>query len=339
MSLKKAFLALAFLPLISLPSQASFGKDLEGSFLGVSKYKMGRKGPNLAATRIYLDEVQGERGSYHAVLLEYVNIMKMFPQYAATNAVPKLNELIGHLKYITKKVQALKIVPTNIEGKMNIYPLIVEGDKIVADKANPVGVLTVQKSSHPSYALGGAEIRFTAGQKGAPQEIFFPYKGDGKISGLQYHKAKIIYETIGLDSTWRKNFLTGPYLSAYGRTNDEVLSLSTDRGQEIMDFKISSTASGMKKSEREEMFTNKKSAFLEGTFESLEPVDGMFIVKPINAQTQTNKEMSKRIGLFIDIFDATKKLNQDVVELVFVNPENPEDFLMYYEHPENGEGN
>ena len=45
------------------------------------------------------------------------------------------------------------------------------------------------------------------------------------------------------------------------------------------------------------------------------------------------------MALFLDVFDASKtKLKQDVVELVFVDSKDTKDFLMYYEHPDNGEG-
>ena len=47
------------------------------------------------------------------------------------------------------------------------------------------------------------------------------------------------------------------------------------------------------------------------------------------------QHVTNRIGLFIDIFDATISRNEDVVELALVNPNNSRDFLMYYEHPDN----
>ena len=53
---------------------------------------------------------------------------------------------------------------------------------------------------------------------------------------------------------------------------------------------------------------------------------------------KTTSEVKDRIGLFIDILDATKALNQDVVKFTLINPEDLSDFLMYYEDPENGEG-
>jgi hypothetical protein len=158
------------------------------------------------------------------------------------------------------------------------------------------------------------------------------------MSGIQYSIANATYTRVGLDSTWRKEFLPGPYLSAYARNNDEVLTLRKTRKGEYMNFILNPEMADKKPKSREKMFTNKKSAFLKGNFESIEAADGMFLVKPMEATAATVNVLNGRIGLFIDIFDATKALNQDVVELVFVNTEDPEDFLMYYEHPENGEG-
>ncbi len=316
--------------------QASYGRDLNGTYLGVSHYKPFHRGPNRAATRLYLHEVQGEGGSYYAVLLEYVNLFKMAPQYVASSKLPAANEVIGYLKEITKKISVYKVVPTKKDGTLTMHPLKVIGNKIVAQKIKNPRKLILQKEGELPHALAGATI--TCNQEGQPKEIFFPMKKDGKISGIQYSIAKLVYEKVGLDSTWRKDFLPGPYLSAYGRLNDTVLELKKEDSQETMDFVLNPEQANKPKRKREKMFTNAKSAFLEGSFDVLEPADGMFILKPIKAEAATNSILAQRIGLFIDIFDATRVLNQDVVELVFVNTENPEDFLMYYEHPDNGEG-
>lgn len=327
--------------LLPLSAMANYGRDLDGTYLGVSRYKPLHRGPNRAATRIYLHEIEGERGAYHMVLLEYVNLLKMAPQYVAANKAPAVSKVIGYLKEITKKISVHKVVPTKVDGTLNIYPVKVDGDKIVAIKTKtprklilkPGKVGTTEGLEH---SLSGAII--TSNSKAQPDHIFFPMKNDGKLSGHQYAIAKTTYEKVGLNSTWRKDFLPGPYLSAYGRLNDEVLTLRKTRKGEFMNYVLNPEMASKKRSKREKMFTNKKSAFLQGNFESIEAADGMFIVKPIDANTQTINVLDGKIGLFIDIFDATEALNQDVVELVFVNTENPEDFLMYYEHPENGEG-
>ena len=74
------------------------------------------------------------------------------------------------------------------------------------------------------------------------------------------------------------------------------------------------------------MFTNPKSAFLKGVFSVSEPHDGMFLFSPIKTNKKTINIVKGRIGLFIDIFDATKSLKMDVVELALINPDDPEDF-------------
>jgi hypothetical protein len=80
------------------------------------------------------------------------------------------------------------------------------------------------------------------------------------------------------------------------------------------------------------------SAFLKGEFTISEPRDGMFLYHSVNADNKTNDVVKNKIGLFIDVFDATKSLGQDVVELALIDSEKPADSLMYYEDPENGEG-
>jgi hypothetical protein len=316
---------------------ASFGRDLTGSYLGVADYKFAHKGPNNAASRLYLHEIDGEKGSYYALIHEYVNLLNMFPEYVAAAKAPAINKIIGYLKDITSKIEVYKMTPTAIEGEFHFYPIKVEGEKLVVVSTKKPRHLKLKKGSDLEHPLEGAIITSNGG-KGQPKEIFFPEDNDKKYNGIQYTIASFVYKKIGLDSTWRKSFLPGPYLSAYGRLNDVVLDLKNEGNQNISTFKINPAMAKKSKRSRGRMFTNKKSAYLEGTYETLEPAEGMFLFKPIKSNKKTNSELSSRIGLFIDIFDATKALNQDVVELVLVDPEHPEDFLMYYEHPENGEG-
>lgn len=315
---------------------ASFGRDLNGTYLGVADYKFGRRGPNKAATRLYLHEIEGERGSYNAVLLEYVNLLDMAPEYVAAAKAPAVNKVIGYLKNITRKIYVYKVVPAEAPGTFNMYQLMVDRGNVVPDYDTPARKLILREGSlkHP---LEGARITGPADEKKF-KEIFFPMKDDKKHNGIQYSLANFVYKNVGLDSTWRKSYLPGPYLSAYGRMNDEILTLSRAESGNVMEFKINPAMSSKSKRSRERMFTNAKSAFMQGTYTVTEPQDGMFLVQPVESDKETRDILAPRIGLFIDIFDATEALNQDVVELVFVDPAHPEDFLMYYEHPENGEG-
>ena len=115
--------------LMPLSTLANYGRDLDGTYLGVSRYRPIHKGPNRAATRIYLHEIEGERGSYHMVLLEYVNLLKMAPQYVVANKIPKFSKVVGYLKEITKKISVHKVnlgydVEEEIENalKAEFYP-------------------------------------------------------------------------------------------------------------------------------------------------------------------------------------------------------------------------
>jgi len=316
---------------------ASFGRDLSGTYLGVADYKLFHKGPNNAATRLYLHPIKGEKESYYALVHEYVNLLNMFPEYVAAAKAPGLNKLIGYLKKITAKLEVMKVVPTGTEGTFNMYEVRVDGESLThvpTDKPRQLVLSDKQDLEHP---LQGAIIT-SNGSKGQPKEIFFPADRDKKYNGLQYTLANFTYKAFKLDSTWRKSFLPGPYLSAYGRLNDTVLELSLEGGKQMTNFIINPEMKDKSSWRRKKMFTNKKSAFLEGDYEMIEPAEGMFLLREISSNKKTNKVLEGRIGLFVDIFDATKALNQDVVELIFVDPANPKDFLMYYEHPDNGEG-
>lgn len=317
-------------------SLSSFDRDISGTYLGVSHYKFGHKGPNKAASRIYLDEIEGEQGSYNVVLLEYVNLLKMAPQYIAANKLPIASKAVGYLKNITSKISTYKMIPSKVEGTYEMYPLKVTGDQIVPDKSAKPRLLILSSAKDLKNPLEGAVI--TSVSEGQPKEIFFPAKDDEKRNGFQYGLAKFTYEKVKLDSTWRKDYLPGPYLSAYGRLDDVVLDLKISGDDNSAKFQTPSKYSKLSAKKRKNMFTNPKSAFLKGDYTVSEPRNGMFLFHPVKSDKATQKEVSGRIGLFIDIFDATKALGQDVVELALIDPTNDSDFLMYYEHPENGEG-
>ncbi len=317
-------------------SLSSFDRDISGTYLGVSQYKFGHKGPNKAATRIYLDEIDGEPGSYNVVLLEYVNLLKMAPQYVAANKLPIASKAIGYLKNITSKISTYKMTPSKVEGTYELYPLKIVDDQIVSDRSSKPRLLVLSQEKNLKNALEGAVI--TSAADGQPKEIFFPTKDDEKVNGFQYGLAKFTYNKVKLDSTWRKNYLPGPYLSAYGRLDDVVLDLKVNGDENLAKFQTPGKYAALSAKKRKNMFTNPKSAFLKGEYSVSEPRDGMFLFHPIKSDKATQKEVAGRIGLFIDIFDATKALGQDVVELALIDPNNDSDFLMYYEHPDNGEG-
>ncbi len=342
--MRKALITLTLFGLYSCSSMnpqrdpSSIGPQLGGDYLGVSQYKWGHKGPNKAATRIYLQEIVHEPGSYHAVLLEYVNLLRMAPQYIAANKLPIASKAIGYLKHITEKIATYKVVPNlEKEGVYNMYELHVVNGNIEPKIVENPRQLILAKNANAKKPLEGAIIS-SNGKDGQPKEIFFPMKDDKKDNGVQYHLANFVYEKVGLESTWRKDYLPGPYLASYGRRDDVVLNLSINGKEDHASFVIAPKFKDKSPRQRRKMFTNPKSAFLKGEFSVSEPIDGMFLFKAVKSEKATTSEVKNRIGLFIDVFDATKALNQDVVEFTLINPEDPTDFLMYYEDPENGEG-
>ncbi len=315
---------------------ASISRDLNGTYLGVAQYKPGRRGPNKPAIRIYLQAVEGEPEKYHGILLEYVDLLKMAPSYIASNKLPFIANRTGYLKHITSNISAYEVVPGEVAGSYNMWPLSVVEDRIEAKRVGTPRVLTLSTDDNLKHPLEGATI--SSVREDGPEEIFFPKKDDNKSNGIQYGTAKLAYEKAKLESTWRKNYLPGPYLSQYHKVDDVVLDLSQVEGKDHAEFKLNPNMSHLSTDKRSKMFTNPLSAFLQGHFTATEPRDGMFLFQSGTGDEKTKEIVQGRIGLFIDIFDASKSLNQDVVELALINPENPDDFLMYYEHPENGEG-
>ncbi len=315
---------------------ASVDKDLTGTYLGVADYKAGHKGYNKKAIRIYFHPIANEPGKYDVVLLEYVDLLKMAPSYIASNKLPFIAKRTGFLKNITSTIVAYEANPGEKENTMELWPLVVQGDQIVAKKDVQPRILTLSAAEGLTNALEGATI--SPSDKSEPKEIFFPAKDDEKRNGIQYGTAKTAYKIAKLESTWRKKFLKGPYLSQYYKRDDIVLNCGGEKDEARADFVINPKYAKKTEKQRRAMFTHPDSAFLKGEFTVSEPRDGMFLFHSVNADERSNNIVQNKIGLFIDIFDATKSLNQDVVELALIDSEKPEDFLMYYEDPENGEG-
>ncbi len=315
---------------------SSVEKELTGTYLGAAVYNRGRVGPNQPAVRIYFDPIKGETGKYNVVLLEYVDLLKMAPSYIASNKLPFVARTFGYLKNITHNISAYEAVPGVKENTFELWPLVVAGDQIVVKQNAVPRILTLAETATVAAPLEGATISKTS--EGEPNEIFFPKEKVGKGErkpGLQLKTARFAYKKAKLDSTWRKDFLKGPYLSQYYKRDDVVLKL---RDNNVAEFILNPKYAKMKEKKRAAMFTHPDSAFLQGEFSVTEPREGMFLFQSVSADDKTNGIVKNKIGLFIDIFDATKSLGQDVVELALIDSEKPADFLMYYEDPENGEG-
>jgi hypothetical protein len=265
------------------------------------------------------------------VLIQYANLPTIMPQYLASRVLPVANHLIGYLNHITDQIIVYKMTPHSLQGQYQLRPVTVSGGAIKAVEGSKPRLLILAADATAADPLAGAAI--SASTPTEP-EITFPKKGDG---GIQYRLAATTYQKAKLESTWRETFLPGPYLAAYGKIDDEVLRLKTEGSEHTAKFFINEKFKNVPIRKRQEIFTHPGSAFLVGNYKVSEPVDGMFLLSPTQAGQAGAEDLGGRIGMFIDIFDATKSLNQDVVELVFVNPSNPQDFMMYYEHPDNGD--
>jgi hypothetical protein len=194
---------------------SSVEKDLTGHYLGVADYKSPHPGPNKAAIRIYFHPTEGEPGKYTAVLVEYVDLLKMAPSYIISNKLPFLAKRVGFLNSISRNISAYEVNPGVKENTFELWPLSVEGDQIVAKKEGQPRILTLDESEGLKNVMEGATI--SSVNPGEPKEIFFPKKDDKKRNGIQYGTAKLAYSKAKLDSTWRKQHLRGPYLSQYAK--------------------------------------------------------------------------------------------------------------------------
>ena len=141
-----------------------------------------------------------------------------------------------------------------------------------------------------------------------------------------------------LKSTWRNQYLTGNYLATYGKETDIVLTLKSGGGTMSAEF-LDPNPNQVDLATRRQQFTNPKSAEIQGKFTVVQPDDGegVFVFAPVDSPRGAEHVQAK-LGVFIDVFDATESLGLDVVEIALVEASGSTDFLMYYEDPRNGEG-
>ncbi len=333
---------------------ASDDRDLNGTALGIAEYKEetivprffgGKKAGSSKimrtrkrTTRFYLQEIENEKGAYYGIVLEYSNLLKMAPKYIASNKLPRLSDRIGYLNQIAKRIVVYKVTPGSRQNTYEMRKVRYVNNRLVSRESDrPSLLILADEVVDGRHALEGARI--TTSPDAEPAEISFPYMDKRGLNGHQYSIAKFTYNMLKLDSTWRMTFLPGIYLGAYGDLNDEVLDLYRGKGSDDKAvFKINKQRAHLRASKREGQFTNPKSAYIEGEYAVTMPASGIFVFHALDKKKPGVKHVENRLGLFIDIFDASEALNQDVVELVLVDSDNPEDFLMYYEHPDNGEG-
>jgi hypothetical protein len=335
--------------------------SLSGTQLGVARYywnwqmkpkydgKREKWQMKYRAVRAYFNKIEGETDSYHAIVLEYTDLRRMAAPYIGSNKLPAIQWIFGFLKRIAAKVSVYKVTPRTDSGTYEMQLLKAEGGQLVSDKSDDPSVLHLSKRNDLVHPLSGARMTKYTTRKGHDVDVFFPIipktetkkeakqrKKESKF-GIQYNLANFVYNKMKLESTWRMSYLTGPYLRAYNDKKHNILNLSKSEGKLEADFKIEKS-NFITKRGKARRFTNKKSAEIEGKYTVTEPANGIFIFTANDSNSKGREHVENRLGVFVDIFDATKSLNQDVVELIMVDSENPTDFLMYYEHPDNGEG-
>lgn len=330
----KKILFLAFATMLAAscthkaPRDPSSTIDLTGHYLGEGLFASRTAGLKRPAMRVYFEPVQNEADSYYAVLIEYDQLLSMALPYGASQKAPFFNKIVGYLNSITTRISAYKAVPGSKHGTYEFHNLEVRNGEIVP----AAGVkLMLTLGNDMNRPMIGASL---AGD--ADGQITFPdpeAKSNGIADALtvtQFELAAFIYKKGHLASTWRGNWydLEGSYLSEYGRVDDGVLELLSTGGQKRMKFvKTNNT--------KAKYFTNPKSATIEGEYIVSEPVPKMYVLSSARGtKSASDVEMGGRIGLFLDVFDgsAPEAGSHLVTELAFTNPQDPEDFMMYYEH-------
>lgn len=319
--------ACATTPNATSPRNPASTVDMTGSYLGEGIFPERTEGVRRPAIRFYLDRSQDEYDTYYGVLVEYPNLVNLGRKFLTVDKAPKLGALTGYLNQISTRISAYKLVPGQRPGTYQMHNLEVRHGKIVPESYYTMVLhLNTTNASNPLF---GASIR---GHEDG--NINFPTPREIRkrdvLSLTQYELATLAYKIGKLSSTWRGNWqdLEGSYLSEYGRVRDGVLELYSVNGQKKMKF--------IKPNTPAKDFTNPKSGTLEGDFIVSEPIPKMYILAPAdNSDTASGRELTGRIGLFLDVFDASapEAGSKLVTELVFTNSADDKDYLMYYQHP------
>jgi hypothetical protein len=341
LQLRKFPLLALFLSLVSCSSSdhssrepASTRPNLTGTYLGEAFY-MKRPliggGQRQPAMRLYLHPIKGKAGSYHAVLMEYDNVVQMAAPYLASQKAPGLNKVVGYLNRIAKRIYVYRVVPEANSLTYSMHEVSVVDGKIVP-QAKVSAYLKLPEQPDPASVLAGAII------SGMPDgNIFFPGKNvqppadfltgvKDKLTVSQYELTAMTYRKANLASSWRGNLedLEGSYLSEYAKMTDGVLELYRQGSDRKAKF-LKSTV------------TKSPNAQQSGEYYISEPLPDMFVLTPTRKDnTASDRFLSGRIGLFLDVFDASapEAGGHEVTELVFISPTDPADFLMYYQHPD-----
>jgi hypothetical protein len=320
---------------VRTPATAERTSDLSGTYLGEAIFKKSRPGVDRPAMRLYLDKVPGESDSYYGVLLEYYDLLRMAIPFVASQKDNYLNTLVDDLEHIATDIRVFKLVPGSRSGTYDMDVVFVDNGRLAAGKGARM-TLTLDPNNKTANPLAGASInRYGDGK------VVFPIEKASKdksflenidvIPDSQYEMARLAYSKGKLSSTWRGNWtdLEGSYLSAYGRLKDGVLELSTVNGEKRAKFVKTNRTHARN-------FTNPISQKLEGEYIVTEPAPKIYILTPANPRkTESEKILTPLLGLFLDVFDASapEAGGKKVTEIAFSNPWDPEDFLMYYQHP------
>jgi hypothetical protein len=165
--------------------------DLSGKYLGEGLFDKRDSGVRRPAIRFYLDRSQTENDTYYGVLVEYPNLLKMTPQYLATQKVPALNKLIGYLSEISTRISAYKLVPGQQAGTYQMHNLEVRDGQIVPERD-----FTMTLHLNP---MNGTNPLFGASIKGNEDgQINFPTPKEVGIKDLltfsQYELATLVYK-------------------------------------------------------------------------------------------------------------------------------------------------
>ncbi len=322
--------------------------DLTGDHLGFISYTDGK--PRKRAVRLYFKKLESNPNAYNVVIFEYPELLKIAPQFVTTPQPgdtglkemfkKRLHKLVGDLKKIGQRITVYRATPrADAPGQFVLQQLLVGPDfkSLVVNEQGTPSILMLDRFEMANAKNPMAGARITVSAVGEPGEVVVP-KTSFQETGFEYRMATTVYAIAGLKSTWRSEYLTGKYLATYGKENDIVMQLSEQNGAKFAEF-LDPNPNNVPIETRKQQFTNPKSAEIQGKFSVVEPVDGdgIFLFAPLG-DVKGAEFVQTKMGLFVDVFDATESLGLDVVEIAHAEAAGPTDFLMYYEDPRNGEG-
>jgi len=272
--------------------------NLEGRYFGTVDYD-GQK----RRVGVLLKALEGEKDSYHGIVMEYLSPFKE-KNFIADFLRPGKRKFFrrqknGYLKELFQWVKIYKFERVYNSRTFKMIPLVVEGEEIVERESNVFASLQVNMN-----------------EKKPMKNAVLKTAVNGRIVDLVMNKSS----KRPVSSTWRYNYIPGPYNPGYKQADIDILFLLDDFNEKTREATAIFDVDSLKD----------KDVFIKGRYNVSEASPGLFIFKDNHDVKSIGSDLVEdKIGVFVDVYDASPIMN--TVELILIDPSDPEGSQMYFE--------